>query len=724
MAEKQDKPSLEEYTLEELSQTLRELLYTLEEYEESEELRETRTQLEETRTEQEETLERLESYKRALAEGRHVDVSYGRVMLLGTAGVGKTSLKRSFMRQPFDPHINSTIVSDVSLVKHKADNNQWTEVTEKDDADELAQLLENTDTIGSRQSTAVDASSLYQLGNLSFGTEPVSTSQVKEIKDSQVKTILRGAAHDFHRSKAIHPTVNIWDCGGQPVFLEILPAFLTPRTMFLLLFDASKDFHKRWQSVITTDGQREVDEEVNETTLEMMSNWSSTIHGHLAAHEQVQPLCQYPRLYYVGTHGDKLSAGDKERVKMELEEHYRGKSYSEIVEDTVIIDNTTSGTDNEDVNICNLRNAIGKFTSEKLTVKTPISWVVFLHTLYKENEKKMVVNFAKACEIGVACEIPSTDVPSALLFYHEVGTLLFYPFIDGLRDKVIIDPKWFADTLGKVFMPAGRGDPYARDLLIRKGILVEQFYRSVWNDIKELVDPEAIMDLLVHFRLAAQIHVKEHYRKDEKQYFLPAVLKLSEDIVAPSTIHQTHAVPSHITFSTDYVPPGFFTRLIATLSSKPSCEVNFDNEVYRNRVTFSYKGHNHLILTNLERIIQVELFRLESNAYGRLRDVSHQLIELLDDCSSEVENTLSSCHSGIVTAKVMPIQRKFQYVCQQCPNVGLHYLVTSPYEASICCTNNRHLRPPTEEELVWLHDNTSASPTCSTSSQQMTSQSK
>ena len=32
----------------------------------------------------------------------------------------------------------------------------------------------------------------------------------------------------------------LWDCGGQPVFLDILPAFLTQRTMYLSLFDARR----------------------------------------------------------------------------------------------------------------------------------------------------------------------------------------------------------------------------------------------------------------------------------------------------------------------------------------------------------------------------------------------------------------------------------------------------------------------------------------------------
>ena len=34
--------------------------------------------------------------------------------------------------------------------------------------------------------------------------------------------------------------LHLWDCGGQPVFLDVLPAFLSSRTMFVLVFNASK----------------------------------------------------------------------------------------------------------------------------------------------------------------------------------------------------------------------------------------------------------------------------------------------------------------------------------------------------------------------------------------------------------------------------------------------------------------------------------------------------
>ena len=71
-------------------------------------------------------------------------------MLLGSAGTGKTSLKRSLMEELFNPHTASTIVSDVSSVRpfgHEWQTRReikWREATEEDEIEELAHLFKSS----------------------------------------------------------------------------------------------------------------------------------------------------------------------------------------------------------------------------------------------------------------------------------------------------------------------------------------------------------------------------------------------------------------------------------------------------------------------------------------------------------------------------------------------------------------------------------------------------
>ena len=124
----------------------------------------------------------LGTYERALKEQESVDVAYARLMLLGSAGTGKTCLKRSLMEQPFDPHTTSTIVSDVSTVRpfglewQTLSGKKWREVTSEDEIEELAYLFEQSQ---SDKSKTMSASSSI--------VKPITTPATTCILDVKVK---------------------------------------------------------------------------------------------------------------------------------------------------------------------------------------------------------------------------------------------------------------------------------------------------------------------------------------------------------------------------------------------------------------------------------------------------------------------------------------------------------------------------------------------------------
>lgn len=140
---------------------------------------------------------------------------------------------------------------------------------------------------------------------------------VKEFKQKEFKEILQGAFDnacniDQQPSTAfsvcdssVDPDMlmNIWDCGGQSVFLDVLPAFLTSRTLFVLVFDASKDLNTNWRDTIHTDGgRREEREEQRYTTLDLLTRWMASIHAHLTCNDRSHSTLGFPRILIVGTH--------------------------------------------------------------------------------------------------------------------------------------------------------------------------------------------------------------------------------------------------------------------------------------------------------------------------------------------------------------------------------------------------------------------------------------
>ena len=665
-------------------------------------------------------------------------------MFLGTAGVGKTSFKRSLMKLPWEPNTTSTVVSDISSIRpfthewHTHDEGQWRTVTHEDEIEELAQLISavHFQSDGNAEPTSSFLHSflapiqtfIYSIFNQSSGEDNEVTHRINEIISEAVSLIKTG---ELPMKLSPQPYLNFWDCGGQPSFLEILPAFLTSRTLFLLIFDAEKDLNTNWQSVVHIEGRRIDQEEVKVTTLDYMLNWMSNIHSHLMTYDEVGGVCEYPRMYCIGTHGDRLSEEEKSEVKSELKEHLKGKAYSNLVEDIAIVDNTSSGVLFEDPSISFLRDAVIDFTEKKLILKTPLSWVLFRKVFQVLSKEYNVISLDMAYIIGDASKISKEDIPHVLTFYHDLGVLLFYPQLDGLKDKIIINPKYFVDALGKVLpLCIGDGGRYSEEwkLFHEFGILVQPLYVEVWKEFKDL-KPEFFIEVLVHFRLAVEV---ETAKCDPffKQYFMPLVLASAsnDDITSMTSCTDSfQAAPLHITFSSGYVPPGFFTRFVAIVAKCPKTELYLHNGVYRNCVTFRYQDpvshsierivvtdHNNAIQVVVDCLVHVpESMVPESITFTR---ICQDILVLIKGATQEVLDILEKCGVQAINEKCTKykVKHKFQYVCTKCPPSPLpHYIITAPTDQSqdsyVCCNisnrpiiSNSQYRPLTDQERVWF----------------------
>ena len=77
-------------------------------------------------------------YRQALRRARS-RCSYGRIMFLGPAAVGKTSLRHGLMNQPLPDKANSTILAETRPVKYNwamtgnVSGKQWVEISEEDE---------------------------------------------------------------------------------------------------------------------------------------------------------------------------------------------------------------------------------------------------------------------------------------------------------------------------------------------------------------------------------------------------------------------------------------------------------------------------------------------------------------------------------------------------------------------------------------------------------------
>ena len=557
--------------------------------------------------------------------------------------------------------------------------------------------------------------------------------EVQRLKSDKVQDIFQKAmslARDIPTSNIGQDIwLHLWDCGGQPLFLELLPVFLTARTMFLLLFDASKDLHSNWHILQYRQGKREELGEEVMSTLDLMLQWMATTYAHLARLDDDKCLLEYPRLIPVGTHGDRLAIADWESVKKSLTNAYKSAAFSSIVMQPLLVDNTKAGRGcEEDEAFQTIRKEIHNLTLHKLAFKTPVTWVLFRKVLQKLEKK--VMSMGEVCKIGAACEIPVEDVPKVLTFYHELGVLLFYGHIKSLQDQVIVDPKWLVKQLGNLLTLPGKekaGDPSMWSLLRSKGILLESLFQEVWKNDQHL-KPSTMMDLLIHFLLAAPVPCtgKHHRSASVKEFFLPAMMEMFKG--NPSIVESngsTKAASLYIIFNMGFVPPGFFTRLITTLSMykegrvidptavgdyesvlQGDFKIMFNKKVFQNRVTFRCQKSqvDDVTLTGSAHSIQVDMIRCipHNESYPSFHDCCCELLSALKHCSQHITEALYGNLGRF--GRATTITSDFAFKCLTCPSTDVHYCTfepSHPVSLPLCCSHGKYHRG-TLEEKCWL----------------------
>ena len=671
-------------------------------------------------------------------------VAYARVMMIGAGGVGKSSFLRGLMNEKLPPNAESTIFADTKTVKPQfwakageSTDSYWVEVTEEDEIKELAGLVQLV-TQGKSGSTSSHAAKVLSttaaavavgmfkpLGfiprrNLTMHDQNVSYSS---IKDDVVQNVFKKAL-EYTQSNQGNSTVpksevliHVWDCGGQPVFLDVLPAFLTSRTMFLLFFDARQDLHDVCSSLSYKKGRVVSKSEQNFTTLQLLTQWMASIHAMLTRKVSAIPfttqpesesaatkkkethdfdsvggkkgqkssatnqqnveadiILNFPRIIPVGTHGDAIIALKQKEILRTLLSQCEGKAYTRLLQGSIIVDNTTAGDgkDDEDKGFNYIRKQVHQLASKHLAVRTPVAWVLFRKVLQKVAKGSPIVSYEQAVAVGQACGITEDVVPSVLHFYHELAVFLHYTQIESLSKCIFADPQWLIKQLGRLLAPEGLEEDVFKNLcwkpLQEKGILVPSLYQAVWEE--SILGPKRLADLLEHFLLAAPIDPPEFPHEGPK-YLVPSVLKLSAEN-ADSTPKSQASVkissPLHLTFSTHYVPPGLFTRLATSLTSEPNCRPLFERGIFRNRITFAYGEVDKIdefTIFEHSLSVQITIIRTEHRDCKRhipmFGTVCRDILKLIQVCSATV-------HQWFPSIKV-----KETFLCEQCLDMN-HFI--------------------------------------------------
>ena len=695
--------------------------------------------------------------------------------MIGAGGVGKSSFLRGLMNQRLPQDAESTILADTKTVKPfwakagESADSYWVEVTDQDEIQELAGLVQLVLQVKSGHSTPSRAARILStmaaatavvvfkpLGFIphqapTVGDEYFALTGIG-IKNSIVKNVLEQALQCAESSRG-NPSVpqlevlmHVWDCGGQPVFLDVLPAFLTSRTLFLLFFDARRDLLSKCKTVSRKQGRVVETKEESFTVLQLLTQWMACIHVTLSrqnvaagssnasaqhnsvkefhpnspprlhqeesyspSHQQHKEHCSekktcesifsdFPRIIPVGTHADNAAVKGKKSLDT-LRSHCEDKAFAHLLLNGVVVDNTTAGKQREDPGFKTIREKVHKFAKNSLAIPTPVAWVLFRKVLQKVAKDNPIVSYEQAVAVGQACGITANVLPSVLHFYHELAVFLHYTQIESLSQYIIADPQWLIRQFGKLLAPKEFQQEVSNQALWKplqeKGILAQLLYEEVWRG--RSLKPQQLADLLEHFGLAALIDPQQKATSfPGREYFIPSVLQRSPPTADPATQIVKKSSPLHLTFSTRYVPPSFFTRLATALTRKSKCQPLFEQGVYCNKMTFIYGKVGKMIdrFTILEQSssVQINVARNEHRrshlAFG---EACCDIVKLIQACSATVCQWLPS------------VEVEASFLCEQCSDHN-RYITIPPgaeTDSNLYCKAG-HPCNLTKEKQYWL----------------------
>ena len=483
-----------------------------------------------------------------------------------------------------------------------------------------------------------------------------------------MKEQLRGLVGSRKYTKAIsqlgNTLLNINDVGGQPGFLEMLPALSSGPAIYLVFFDLSKELDRLYEITFDRDNTVITPFKSLHSVESIISQILSSIaSAHCLSRESASKDLQkavffgerfksfqeiQPIAALIGTHLDKVE--DQEKRIQETSESVKKitEKFSKIIvtpQQNVATANpgisspffSVNNYDGEEgTDIAPIRQYMSDIVQSRFQdASLPVQkkWLILNIILRREF---CIVEMANCFEIGKMLDIEKEDLKFCLWYLDCIGTLMHYTNIaddeDGwFKNHVICSPQVIFDSISQLIVASLRmlhsGGPvtnYEREDLMNKGQFsinsIEMYCKNVLiaEKLKEkkLIPAKQLIQLLKHVNLLSPIKHKE-FDGEHITYLMPAVLDSATqtELATPPTPDEDNPEPILITFECGYVPTGTFCGLITQLvSNGPDGLLQFvwtlvEDGVKRNYISFYVEYVNKVTLICHDRCYEVRVTR-------------------------------------------------------------------------------------------------------------------
>ena len=620
----------------------------------------------------------LAKLEQAKANNETLKVSYTTVLFSGSSGVGKTTLLKKLNKEDLNRRHHSTGVAKskhticikTTTVIKTTEGLQWENLDYNSIISHLNKHLHNlrfppstTSSLPEENTSSPQESLSSDLNEATFNPQILSlssTSALENVTDtttsesvitkSTAKVDL--AAVDIAKANLsntqllgeVWDIINFLDTGGQPEFVNILPAVSSSIALTIIVFNLSKSLDSLVHVQHNVNGDPLFEPyDLDCTNLEFIKrlmvsseNFNKNISSSL---ESVQRKCggNDSKICYVGTHAldvseEKIKEIDEQlsSIASELKLHQRSfwSSPNPKLKRLFPVDMFPPDKEQETFEqvIKVVRDNIQNQVQERDYYEVPITWFIFLLNLQKLCSMKKIsyISYQEAVDVWVDENVSqnkpvikpdqrlledqnknvnreNTDVHNILLFFHFMGMLFYYHQVKGMCNFVFINRQWLFEKLTelveiKFTKCFNRKDISAE--VIEKFTMEGRLNINIINNLKvnlQGIKPLYFIHLLDHLNIVAPIDL------ELEEYFMPCVLpSFTEKLCNLDKMYGTiQHVPLLVGFRNGPMPHGFFCQLIVELFRRlptgwhpPLLSTSRMQHVYNNLITFpTTSGH-------------------------------------------------------------------------------------------------------------------------------------
>ena len=434
--------------------------------------------------------------------------------------------------------------------------------------------------------------------------------------------------------------INMTDVGGQPAFLDMLPALTIGPALYFLFFRLDQELRKKYPVRFLPDEKgAEIVLETSYCIEEVLYQCLASItcfssHSQEGSKAALKPDASSGALLF-GTYKDKVEEAQISHIQRTLEDKFKGtKLYKEGLLLKPLKSKMAFTVDNmhgtEESEMSHIRTDIeGIIKTYFPAIPIPVSWLMFRIVLHLLN--KPVVGFAQCEEIAKRLLMPTSVKEAIWFFHHDIGSLMHYSNIPSMEDIVICDPQVIFDSISKLIIDKFQ---YANRAMTAGEI--EEFHERGLFSLSHIQDTtehpqnsllklNPLVDLLKHLNILAQVKqescsnelneqvASSNEPEPEPKFIMPAVLKHAseEELSFQSLPDSQHATPLFIHFETGFVPFGVFSTSVAHFishqsSTSPRWELCHD-QVKRNKLRFIIDGAFFVTLISRPQFLEVHV---------------------------------------------------------------------------------------------------------------------